>query len=137
MKIPLLVNTFLTLTCSLAAQSQTLPQNNQWLEKRLNQLTQDKKDDPTLFHFRDCQAKMEIKTGEEGMNFSMSLACNWNEIKRVSYQKEGEQYKLTFDIQNEGKEVNNFSFSLKTSDEKLVKEIKRRVEQNRQQCLTK
>ncbi|MBC7923520.1 MAG: hypothetical protein H7Z75_20775 [Ferruginibacter sp.] len=137
MKSLLILNTFLALTYSLAAQSQTLPQNNQWLEKQLNLLTKDKKDDPSLFRFQDCQAKMEIKTGEEGMNFGMSLACNWNEIKQVSYRKEGGQYKLTFDIQNAGKEVNNFSFSLKTSEEKLVQEIKKRVEQNRQHCLTK
>ncbi len=124
----------------VSAQSQTFEQNNLWLEKQLNALTQDKKDKSAkpVFRLDGCNADMKIKTNDEGFNFGMSFGTTLDAIKRVDCEKDKGGYTLRLiplkSGDESGEEDGEYSFSLKTDDEKLVKEIKRRLEANMAEC---
>ena len=125
---------------SALTQSQTFERNNLWLEKQLNALTQDKKDKSSkpVFRFDGCNADMKIKTNDEGFNFGMSFGTTLNAIKRVDCEKAKGGYTLRLiplkSGDESGEEDGEYSFSLKTDDEKLVKEIKHRLEANIAEC---
>lgn len=121
---------------SALAQSQTLEQNNLWLEKQLNTLTHDKKDKSQnpVFSLKDCEADMKIKTNDEGFNFGMSFGTTLDAIEKVTYEKEKSNYTLRLVPYKSKENDNQYSFSLATDDENLVREIKRRLEANIAEC---
>ena len=128
--------TFLFLLAALCgyAQSKALQQNNQWLEKNLNGLVAKDGNDNARFRFDDCDARMEIGVKEkDGFNLGMNMGCSLSQIDRVSYQKEGDSYNLKLHMKEEEKN-DSFSFSLSTADEKLMQEIKKRLETSIAAC---
>ncbi|MBC8112046.1 MAG: hypothetical protein H7Y04_13375 [Verrucomicrobia bacterium] len=121
----------LFVTKAIFAQSTAFKQNNIWLEKQLNALGKDK-DDNAGFRFRDCEASLEIKDKDSG--FNMSMGTSLDGIKTVLYTKEKDGYTLKLLPDKFEKNNNSYSFSLKTDDEKLMQEIKRRLEANIAEC---
>ena len=116
-------------------QSKALQQNNQWLEKHLNDLTFKEGSDNARFRFDDCDARMEIGVKEkDGFNLGMNMGCSLNQIEQVSYAKEKEGYQLKLRLKKEESDDNNLSFSLSTTDEKLMQEIKKRLETSIAAC---
>ncbi len=136
MKICLFLIVSVFSVSSALAQSQTFRQNNLWLEKQLNALTHDKKDKSQnpVFSLKDCEADMKIKTNDEGFNFGMSFGTTLDAIERVAYEKEKDNYTLRLIPYKSKENSNQYNFSLATDDEKLVKEIKRRLEANIAEC---
>ncbi|MBD0259071.1 MAG: hypothetical protein ICV83_25410 [Cytophagales bacterium] len=127
---------FLFLLVSLAGygQSKALQQNNQWLEKNLNGLIAKDGNDNARFRFDDCDARMEIGVKEkDGFNLGMNMGCSLSQIEKVSYQKAGDSYQLKLHMKEEEKN-DSFSFSLSTDDEKLMQEIKKRLETSIAAC---
>jgi len=115
-------------------QSKALQQNNQWLEKHLNDLVAKDGNDNARFRFDDCDARMEIGVKEkDGFNLGMNMGCSLKQIDKVSYQKDGDSYKLKLHMQ-EAEKNDSFSFSVSTSDEKLMQEIKKRLETSIATC---
>jgi Fe-S cluster biogenesis protein NfuA len=132
----LLSCTFLFLLTAFCgyAQSKALQQNNEWLEKNLNGLIAKDGSDNTRFRFDDCDARMEIEVKEkDGFNLGMNMGCSLSQIEKVSYQKEGNSYKLKLHMKEEAKN-DSFSFSVSTDDEKLMREIKQRLETSIATC---
>jgi hypothetical protein len=131
----LLSLTFLLLTTLFGyGQSKALQQNNQWLEKNLNGLIAKDGNDNTRFRFDDCDARMEIGVKEkDGFNLGMNMGCSLSQIEKVSYQKDGGAYKLKLHMKEEEKN-DSFSFSVSTDDEKLMQEIKKRLETSIATC---
>ena len=132
----LLSFTFLLLLVSLVGygQSKALQQNNQWLEKNLNGLIAKDGNDNARFRFDDCDARMEIGVKEkDGFNLGMNMGCSLSQIEKVSYQKDGGAYKLKLHMKEEEKN-DSFSFSVSTDDEKLMQEIKKRLETSIATC---
>ena len=127
--------TFLLLvTLASYGQSKALQQNNQWLEKQLNGLMAKEGSDNPRFRFDDCDARMEIGVKEkDGFNLGMNMGCRLSQIDKVSYQKDGEAYKLKLHMKEEEKN-DSFSFSVSTVDEKLMQEIKKRLETSIAAC---
>jgi hypothetical protein len=132
----LLSLTLLLLLTTLAGygQNKALQQNNQWLEKHLNDLVGKEGSDNTRFRFNDCDARMEIGVKEkDGFNLGMNMGCSLSQIQKVSYQKNGSSYNLKLHMKEEDKN-DSFSFSVTTDDEKLVQEIKKRLETSIAAC---
>jgi hypothetical protein len=132
----LLSLTALLLLSTLAGygQSRALQQNNQWLEKHLNELVAKEGDNSPRFRFDDCDARMEIGVKEkDGFNLGMNMGCNLNQIEKVSYEKNGSSYNLKLHMKEEEKN-DSFSFSLSNADEKLMQEIKKRLETSIAAC---
>jgi hypothetical protein len=108
------------------AQSKALQQNNGLVAKDGN--------DNARFRFDDCDARMEIGVKEkDGFNLGMNMGCRLSQIDRVSYQKAGDSYNLKLHMKEEEKN-DSFSFSLSTGDEKLMQEIKKRLENSIAAC---
>ncbi len=142
MKKVFLTGLFFVAVQAAFSQSASLKQNNQWLEKNLNALVGDKdksKDNVNpVFRFNDCDAKMEIGTKTDGgFNFGMNFGTTLDQIERVSYQKEDKGYKLNLHMKPDKDEKENggkMDFSLSTSDENMMKEIKKRLETSIAAC---
>ncbi len=128
--------TALLLLVALAGygQSKSLQQNNQWLEKHLNDLVAKEGENTPRFRFDDCDARMEIGVKEkDGFNLGMNMGCSLSQIEKVSYQKEGGSYKMKLHMKEEEKN-DGFSFSFSNADEKLMQEIKKRLETSIAAC---
>lgn len=127
---------FLLLTAlSGHGQTKTLRQNNEWLEQHLNNLVFKEGGDNARFRFDDCDARMEIGVKEkDGFNMGMNFGCALSQIEQVSYRKEDEGYQLKLRLKKEEADDNNLSFSLATTDEKLMQEIKQRLETSIAAC---
>ena len=136
MKSILLVGLLGLISLPTWAQSTQFQKNNEWLETQLNTLLgpEDKKE--VQFRFADCDARMEAKTTGEGTNFSFSVGCQMADIEKVSYKKDGKEYTIQLALKDKSKdeEMEDISFSLATTDEKMIKEIKRRLEANIAEC---
>ncbi len=145
-------------TASLSAQSGNLQKNTQWLEKTLNALvTTDNKDgDNTKPEFKFTASQMAMNVMKKEENFSFGLHLNWllKDIQKVSYRKEKDgNYALvlnvpadrikmdmgfgkdnsvagSFNLKDDKakKDDDHTSFTLSTSDEKLMKEIVQKFE---------
>jgi len=116
------------------AQSKALQQNNQWLEKHLNDLVAKEGENTPRFRFDDCDARMEIGVKEkDGFNLGMNMGCSLSQIEKVSYQKSGSTYKMKLHMKEEEKN-DGFSFSFSNADEKLMQEIKKRLETSIAAC---
>jgi hypothetical protein len=116
------------------AQSKAIKQNNQWLEQHLNNLVFKEGSDNARFRFDDCDARMEIGVKEkDGFNLGMNMGCSLSQIEKVSYQKAGDSYQLKLHMKEEEKN-DSFSFSVSTDDEKLMQEIKKRLETSIATC---
>ena len=134
MKILSLTALLLLVTLAGYGQSKALQQNNQWLEKHLNDLVAKDGSDNTRFRFDDCDARMEIGVKEkDGFNLGMNMGCSLKQIEKVSYRKEGDSYQLKLHMKEEEKN-DSFSFSVSTADEKLMQEIEKRLETSIATC---
>jgi hypothetical protein len=119
MKVLFLIILLLT-SLSGFSQSKALKGNNQWLEQHLNSLVFKEGSENARFRFDDCDARMEVMAkGDNGFNMGMNFGCTLSQIEKVSYQKKGDAY---------------LSFSLSTTDEKLMQEIKKRLETSIAAC---
>lgn len=134
----LLIPAFLLLTAlSGYGQGKALKQNNQWLEQHLNNLVFKEGSDNARFRFDDCDARMEIGVKEkDGFNMGMNFGCTLSQIEQVSYRKEDAGYQLKLRLKKEENDDDNLSFSLSTTDEKLMQEIKKRLETSIAACKT-
>ncbi|WP_461149402.1 hypothetical protein [Spirosoma pulveris] len=158
----MLRNTFTNLLISLglfvaaSTQAQTLTADTGWLKEKLNNLVVDKEDSVNpQFDFTDCQMSMKVDTKEEGIRVKLDMNWPLKEIKKVSYKPaSGGTYTLVLDIPGDkvkGKmkvgifskkirskgEDGHTSFDLKTTDEKLVQDMKQHFESAIKQCQAK
>jgi hypothetical protein len=134
MKLLSLTALLLLVTFAGYGQSKALQQNNQWLEKHLNELVAKEGEDTPRFRFDDCDARMEIGVKEkDGFNLGMNMGCSLSQIEKVSYHKDGASYKMKLHMKEEEKN-DSFSFSFDNADEKLVQEIKKRLETSIAAC---
>ncbi|GAB2551110.1 hypothetical protein [Spirosoma aerophilum] len=143
----------MSLLLALTTHAQTLANNTDWLKQHLNSLVTDKEDNVTpIFNFSDCQMMMAVDTKEDGIAVKMNMNWPLKEIKKVSYKPAGGgKYTLLLDIPGDkvkGKmkvgifskkirskgEDGHSSFTLNTTDEKLVQEMKQRFDNAISQC---
>jgi hypothetical protein len=134
MKVQFLIIFLLFISLSGFSQSKALKGNNQWLEHHLNSLVFKEGSENARFRFDDCDARMEVMAkGDNGFNMGMNFGCTLSQIEKVSYQKKGDAYQLNLQMKKE-EENDNLSFSLSTTDEKLMQEIKKRLETSIAAC---
>ncbi|ADB40993.1 hypothetical protein Slin_5016 [Spirosoma linguale DSM 74] len=138
---------------SSAVQAQTLTADTNWLKEKLNSLVIDKDESVNpQFDFNDCQMTMKVDTKEEGITVKMDMNWPLKEIRKVSYKPStGGAYTLLLDIPGDkvkgkmkigifSKKIRSkaneghTSIDLRTTDEKLVQEIKQRFEGAIKQC---
>jgi hypothetical protein len=143
----------MSLLLALTSRAQTLAADTDWLKQQLNSLVTDKDDNVTpVFNFSDCQMTMNVDTKEEGISVKMNMSWPLKEIKKVSYKPASKgTYTFLLDIPGDkvkGKmkvgifskkirskgEEGHTSFDLKTTDEKLVQEMKQRFDNAINQC---
>lgn len=133
----LLLTSLLAMTALTGySQSTALQSNNQWLEQQLNHLTFKEGNDHARFRFDDCDARMEVTAkSDNGFNMGFNFGCALSQIEQVSYSKakSGSAYQLNLQMK-ENQKNDNLSFSLSTSDEKLMEEIKKRLETSIAAC---
>ena len=134
MKLLSLTALLLLVTLAGYGQSKALQQNNQWLEKHLNELVAKEGEDAPRFRFDDCDARMEIGVKEkDGFNLGMNMGCSLSQVEKVSYEKSGSSYKMKLHMKEDEKN-DGFSFSFSKADEKLMQEIKKRLETSIAAC---
>lgn len=143
----------MSLLFALTTHAQTRATDTDWLKQQLNSLVTDKDDNVTpVFNFTDCQMTMNVDTKEEGISVKMNMIWPLKEITKVSYKPASKgTYTLLLDIPGDkvkGKmkvgifskkirskaEEGHTSFDLKTTDEKLVQEMKQRFDSAISQC---
>ena len=155
--------TISTLACSVwlltqPTQAQTLAKNEDWLQKQFNKLvTDENKKETPKFTFKGCQMNMAVDSKEKDMSVGVNMAWQLRDVRKVSYKKEKNgQYTLLLDVpadkikmamnmggfsgsfNTDGKDNqtkdNTTSLNLETTDESLVKQIKRKLEESAQLC---
>ena len=150
--------TCLTFAALQSVQAQTLAKNGQWLEKQLDQLIRDKKDNEApKFSFKGCQMDMNVDTKDKDVSIGMHMGWLLKDVRKISYKKDKDgQYTLLLDVpadkvkmamnvggfggsfNQDSKDKNNkdntTSLNLSTNDESLVRQIKQKLEESVQLC---
>jgi hypothetical protein len=150
--------TLLTFAALQPVQAQTLAKNGQWLEKQLDQLIKDKKDNEApKFTFKGCEMNMNVDTKDKDVSVGMHMGWLLKDVHKISYKKDKDgQYTLLLDVpadkvkmamniggfggsfNQDSKDKNNkdntTSLNLSTTDESLVRQIKQKLEESVQLC---
>ena len=150
--------TGLTFAILQPAKAQTLTKNGQWLEKQLDQLVKDKKENEApKFTFKGCQMNMDLDTKDKEVSVGMHMGWLLSDVRKITYKKEKDgQYTLLIDVpadkvkmamnvggiggsfnqdsKDKHNKDNTTSLNLSTTDESLVRQIKQKLEESVQLC---
>lgn len=105
--------------------------NAQWLEDQLNKLSKNTERQENLFRVDKCTLHMKTRKNEKAPKSGDDVAFSLGDISKVSYQKAESVY--TFQIRTKNDKT-NIKFTLGDADEKVMEEIKTRLEASAASC---
>jgi hypothetical protein len=116
------------------AQSYEFSENQKWLQQQFNTLAKSETEGAS-FIFEDCLATLRLKMASgQGGFLNMDMGTHLAGIQSVSYEKKSKEFSLTILPEKFAQNNNSFQFTFQTQNEKLMQELKQRLEWQIGQC---
>jgi hypothetical protein len=119
------------------AQNYDFAENQKWLQQQFNTLARGQTEEAG-FLFDDCLATLRLKVASgQGGFLNMDMGTHLAGIQSVSYEKKGAEFLLTILPEKFEQNNNSYQFIFQTKNEKLMQELKQRLEWQIGECKKK